>query len=119
MNALLKRWHALPVGDRTGILARMEHAQRQAFERLVVAGERERAEAEARSRRFQACSPWLADLLDACEKDAPLAHQLTPQTRAALIAGHEKAAGLTVAPAGQPTLVSLARTFFNGWRARV
>lgn len=119
MTALLDRWHALPVGDRKGILRRMHHSKRLAFERLLNAGELEKAEADAHSRRFQAYSPWLAALLDACENDAPLAASPTPQARAALLAGHEKLAGAEEAPTGQLSLASLARTFLNGWRARL
>lgn len=119
MTALLDRWHALPVGDRKGILLRMHHSQRLAFERLLNAGEREKIEAEAHSRRFQAYSPWLAALLHACENDGPLAASLTPQARAALLAGHEKMAGAEEAPTGQLSLMGLARAFLNGWRARL
>ncbi|MCB5423834.1 hypothetical protein H0274_01075 [Altererythrobacter sp. CC-YST694] len=90
MAAWLNRWHALPVGDQQGIMHRMEASQRLAFERLLAAAEREKADADARNRRFRAYSPWLAALLDACENDGRLASQLTPAVRSALLEGQEQ-----------------------------
>ncbi len=116
MAALLDQWRALPVGDRQGILRRMAAPQRLAFERLLGAGERERAEAEARSRRFHACSPWLAELLDACEKDGPAASMLTAQVRTALLAGHEQAATSPRDVQTRPTLVELFSFHWREWR---
>lgn len=116
MAALLDQWRALPVGDRQGILRRMAVPQRLAFERLLGAGERERVEAEARSRRFHACSPWLAEVLDACEKDGPAASLLTAQVRAALLAGHEHAAASPRNVQTRPRLVELLRSHWREWR---
>lgn len=92
MAPLLSRWQALPVGDRQGIMRRMEASQRLAFERLLDAAEREKSDADARNRRFRAYSPWLAALLDACENDGSLASALTPTVRSALLEGQEEIA---------------------------
>lgn len=92
MIPLLNRWHALPVGDRQGIMRRMEASQRLAFERLLAAAECEKSDADARNRRFRAYTPWLAALLDACENDGPLASTLPLTVRSALLDGAEQIA---------------------------
>ncbi|HTN14557.1 MAG TPA: hypothetical protein VL094_07100 [Sphingomonadaceae bacterium] len=116
MATLLDQWRALPAGDRKGILRRIAAPQRMAFERLLNTGERERAEAEARSRRFHAYSPWLADLLDACEKGEAAASGLSPQVRGALLAGHESAIHAKSNAQLKPTLIELARSQWRKWR---
>ncbi|OJW72034.1 MAG: hypothetical protein BGO57_01865 [Sphingomonadales bacterium 63-6] len=92
MAPLLNRWDTLPVGDRQGIMRRMEASQRLAFERLLAAPEREKSDTDARNRRFRAYSQWLAALLDACENDSPIASALTPNVRSALLEGQEEIA---------------------------
>ncbi|HZF45126.1 MAG TPA: hypothetical protein VEZ26_02240 [Sphingomonadaceae bacterium] len=119
MAALLSRWHALPVGDRQGILRRMEAPQRLAFERRLAAAEREIADADARNRRFRAYSPWLAALLDACEKGSPLASALTPAVRSALLEGQEQLAASQGTAKAPLTLGESLRALWREVRSRL
>lgn len=89
-DPLLQQWRELPVGDRKNIMRRLPAEQRLAFQQILAVPEREESEIAARNRRFRAYSPWLGEILDACEKGGPEAASLKPAVRAALLEGHEQ-----------------------------
>ncbi len=116
IDPLLQRWRELPSGARNGILKRLPVEQRLTFRRLIAASDLAEAETAARARRFRTCSPWLGELLDACERDGTAAAGLKPIVRSALLTGYEQAdAAGTVAEAA-PTLAAFSRSLVKSVR---
>lgn len=118
LERLLQQWLELGASDRRGILRRLTVEQQLVFQRVLASSTRERIETAARAQRFRACSPWLGELLDACEEEAPGASALKPLARAALLAGHRAASeshGLADTP---PSLAALGLSLLRSVRER-
>jgi hypothetical protein len=119
IDPLLQKWRELPAGDRRNILQRLPVEQRLTFERMLAASARTDAEAAARAQRFRACSSWLGELLDACEKDAPAAGAIKPAVREALLEGHEKIAEKAGTPEVPLSLAGIAQSLLKSVMERL
>ena len=119
LDPLLQQWRELPAGDRKNILGRLPAEQRLAFQRVLAASERESAEVTARTQRFRTCSPWLAELVDACEKGGAAAASIKPAARAALLDGYEKATLGGEEPEAPLSLTALAQSVFRSMKERL
>lgn len=118
-DPLLRQWGEFPVGDRKAILKRLDLGQRLAFQRLLAEAERADAELAACAKRFSACSPWLSELLNACEKSLPTAAAVKPQVRAALLAAHDAASQGKQEPDEPPSLADFVLSFVRSLRERL
>lgn len=86
----IQRWRVLSAGDRKAILQRLSSEQRLAFMRLLAEDGDRAPHQSARTQRFSAYSPWLANLIEQCENSGPTGGHLTANVGRALLAAHEE-----------------------------
>ncbi|MDD3799223.1 MAG: hypothetical protein PHE36_08605 [Novosphingobium sp.] len=117
LDDLLAQWSTMPAGDRKAIRKRLPMERRIALDR-VLATHKAAALSEAAGsfrREHAAYSPWLAEIVAACETDGGGNCTLTPAVRDAIRAAHHTAIAAQPAEPAKPSLLDLARAALRQW----
>jgi hypothetical protein len=112
LDAVLVQWRGLSTGDRKAILKRLPLERRIALEQALTADRV--SQQPGRRGELAAYSPWLAEIVAACEKDESLPDGPRPAVRNAIRAAHAEIAA-EPDEARRASLLDLTRSTLQRW----